>query len=285
VADTGGNAHPPLVSIVTPSLNQGQFVEETIRSVLDQDYPRIEHIVVDGGSSDGTLAVLERYPHLTWTSEADRGQADAVNKGFAMAGGEIFGWLNADDLYLPGAVSTAVAALRGSGAGLVHGAWMQIDERGETIRPCIAVVPFDLDAQLNDRNAVCQPGAFFTREAFEAVGGLDASYRYAMDYELWLKLGARFPVTNVPVVLGAYRLHPASKTVAETSGFWAETVRASRAHGGKRFSKIYVDWYLPRARPWLFRVVRIARFVRSGDVRGLGSRVAVHAARLAGRRS
>jgi glycosyltransferase involved in cell wall biosynthesis len=267
----------PLVSIVTPSLNQGQFIEETIRSVLDQDYPRIEHVVVDGGSTDGTLDVLGRYPHLTWVSEPDGGQADAVNKGFRMAAGEIFGWLNADDLYLPGAVSSAVAALRESGCGLVHGAWKQIDEHGATIRERIAPVPFDLEAQLNERNAVCQPGAFFTREAFESVGGLNPSYRYAMDYELWLKLGARVGVTHVDAVLGAYRLHPASKTVAEKSGFWAETVRASRAHGGRRFSTIYVDWYLPRARPWPYRVVRVYRFLRAGDLRGLAQRVAAHA--------
>jgi glycosyltransferase involved in cell wall biosynthesis len=269
----------PLVSIVTPSLNQGRFIEETIRSVLDQDYPRIEHIVVDGGSTDETLDVLRRYPQVTWRSEPDDGQADAVNKGFRMAKGEIFGWLNADDLYLPGAIRIGVDALRRTGAGLVHGAWCQIDEGGAAIRERIEPVQFDLDAQLNERNAVCQPGALFTREAFETVGGLDPGYRYAMDYELWLKLGARFPVTHVDAVLGAYRLHPASKTVAEKSGFWAETVRASRAHGGRRFSTIYVDWYLPRARPSVFRVVRAYRFLRAGDLSGFGRRVAAHARR------
>lgn len=273
----------PLVSIVTPSLNQGQFIEQTIRSVLEQDYPRVEHIVVDGGSTDGTLDVLRRYPHVTWLSEPDAGQADAVNKGFRLAKGELFGWLNADDLYLPSAIGTAVAALRRSGAGLVHGAWCQIDEVGTTIRERIAPVPFDLDAQLNERNAVCQPGALFTRDAWESAGGLDPSYRYAMDYELWLKLGERVAVTHVDAVLGAYRLHPASKTVAQTSGFWAETVRASRAHGGRRFSTLYVDWYLPHARPWAYRVVRVLRFLRAGDLRGLGGRVAVHVSRAAGR--
>src|SRR5438309_5772154 len=123
----------PLVSVVTPSLNQGAYIEETIRSVLDQDYPRIEHIVVDGGSTDGTLEILRRYPHLTWVSEPDGGQADAVNKGFRLAEGEIFGWLNADDLYLPGTISAAVAVLRETGCGLVHGGWRQIDEEGKTI--------------------------------------------------------------------------------------------------------------------------------------------------------
>lgn len=242
----------PLVSIVTPSLDQGQFIEEAIRSVLDQDYPHIEHIVVDGGSTDSTLECLRRYPHLVWMSERDDGQADAVNKGFALARGTVFGWLNADDFYLPQTVSTAVAALRESGAGLVHGAWRQVDETGAIIRERIPVYAYDRDAQLNVRNGVCQPGAFFTRDAFESVGGLDASYRYAMDYELWLKLGGRFPVTDVDDVLGAYRLHPASKTVSETSGFWAETIRASRAHGGRRFSFMYRNWYFPRVHPRLF---------------------------------
>jgi glycosyltransferase involved in cell wall biosynthesis len=284
VPDTDGTEDLPLVSIVTPSLEQGRFLEDAIWSVLQQDYPRIEHIVVDGGSKDETLDVLEAHAHLTWLSEPDDGQADAVNKGFRLAHGAIFGWLNADDTYLPGAVSTAVSALRRTGAELVHGGWRQIDAAGATIRD-IAPVPYDHDAELNDRNAVCQPGAFFTRAAFEAVGGLDPSYRYAMDYELWLRLGSRFPVTHVDAVLGAYRLHPASKTVAETFGFWAETVRASRAHGGRRLSRIYVDWYLPRAHPWLYRIVRVYRFLRSGDLRGLRDRMAVHASRLVGRRS
>ena len=258
----------PLVSIVTPSLNQGVYIEDAIRSVLEQDYPHVEHIVADGGSTDGTLAVLHRYSHLIWVSEPDRGQADAVNKGFAMASGDIFGWLNADDLYLPGAVSAAVEALQESGCALVHGGWRQIDEEGRTIKD-VEPVPFEYQRQLEVANRVAQPGGFFTRHAFEAVGGLDVSYRYAMDYELWLKIGARFDVCHVDRVLGAFRYHPHSKTVAEPLGFVAETVRASRSHGGGRFSPIYLDWYLPRHRPWLYRGLTIWRLLRRGDLRGL----------------
>jgi len=266
-------AEPPLVSIVTPSLDQGRFIEEAIRSVVDQDYPRIEHIVVDGGSTDETLEVLERYPHLRWVSEPDRGQADAVNKGFAMASGEIFGWLNADDYYLPGAVAAAVAVMQETGCGLVHGGWRQVDEGGETIGD-VDVVPFDYPRQLEVENRVAQPGAFFSREAFEAVGGLDLSYRYAMDYELWLKLGARFDVRHVDRVQAAYRYHPVSKSVADYEEFWPETRRASRAHGGRFFSPMYTDYYLPKYRPHLFRLLLAARLVRRGDFRGLGARVA-----------
>jgi glycosyltransferase involved in cell wall biosynthesis len=262
----------PLVSIVTPSFNQGRFIEETIRSVADQDYPRVEHIVVDGCSTDETIEILGRYPHLRWVSEPDEGQADALNKGFAMAEGEIFAWLNADDLYLAGAISTAVHALRESGADLVHGGWRQIDERGNTIRD-VEPVPFDFRRQLEERNAVAQPGAFFTRTAFEAVGGLDARFRYAMDYELWLKLGKRFRVRHVDRVLAAYRYHPESKTVAEPAGFSPETIRASRRHGGRFFSPMYVDWYLPRHRPFLYRLVVALRLLRAWDISELARRV------------
>ena len=267
------------VSIVTPSFNQGRFIEATIQSVLDQDYPRIEHIVVDGCSTDDTIEILHRYPHLRWVSEPDEGQADALNKGFAMATGDIFAWLNADDLYLARAVSTAVQALQESGADLIHGGWRQIDERGDTIRD-VAPVPFDLRRQLEERNAVAQPGAFFTRTAFEAVGGLDVRYRYAMDYELWLKLGERFQVRHVERVLAAYRYHPESKTVAEPAGFSPETIRASRRHGGRFLSPMYLDWYLPRHRPHLYRSVVAFRLVRARDLRELRRRVLRRLGRL-----
>jgi glycosyltransferase involved in cell wall biosynthesis len=268
----------PLVSVVTPSMNQGAFIEETIQSVLEQDYPLTEHIVVDGGSTDGTLDVLRRHPHLRWISEPDRGQAEAVNKGFAMARGEIFGWLNSDDLYLPGAIAAAVEMLLESGCGLVHGGWRRIDEHGRSIGD-VEAVPFDLRRQLDYANLVAQPGALFTRAAFEAVGGLDTSYRYAMDYELFLRIGARFEVRHVDRVLGAYRYHPSSKTVAESEGFVDETFRAARTHGARLRSRMVIDFYLPRRRPWLYRFVRAYRLVRAGDLGGLRARVSSHASR------
>jgi glycosyltransferase involved in cell wall biosynthesis len=262
----------PLVSVVTPSMNQGAYIEDTIQSVLQQDYPRIEHIIVDGGSTDRTVDILRRYSHLRWISEPDRGQADALNKGFAMAQGEIFGWLNSDDLYLPGAVSAAVRMLLETGCGLVHGGWRRIDERGNLIND-VKPVPFDLRSQLDYANQVAQPGALFTRDAFEAVGGLDLSYRYALDYELFLRIGARFPVRHVEDVLGAYRYHPGSKTVAESDGFIEETFRAARSHGGRLRSRIAIDYYLPHRHPWFYRFVLAYRLTRSRDFAGLRTRV------------
>ena len=249
-------------------MNQGRFIEEAIRSVRDQDYPRLEHIVVDAESTDQTLEVLRRHPEVRWVSEPDAGQADAVNKGFRMARGEIFGWLNADDYYLPGAVTAAVDLIRASGCGLVHGGWRQVDESGATMRD-VAVVPFDLQRQLEIENRVAQPGAFFTREAFEAVGGLDVSYRYAMDYELWLKLGERFDVRELDRIQAAYRYHPVSKSVSEYEEFWPETRRASRAHGGRFFSSMYTDYYLPKYKPSLYRLLIAMRLVRARDLQGL----------------
>lgn len=251
----------PLVSIVTPSLNQGSYIEEAIESVLAQDYPRVEHIVVDGGSADETLAVLRRHPQVTWVSEPDTGQAAAINKGFRIARGEVYSWLNADDYLLPGAVSAAVAVLLETGCALVHGGWRQVAEDGTPLRD-VPVRPFDQRRQLEVANRVCQPGAFFTRDAYWAVGGVDESYGYAMDYELWLKLGGRFEVRQVDRIQAAYRYHPSSKSVHSYDAFGPETVRASRKHGGRFLSRIYVDWYLPRHRPWLYRLVMLGRRLR-----------------------
>jgi glycosyltransferase involved in cell wall biosynthesis len=268
----------PLVSIVTPSLNQARYIEHTIESVAAQDYPRIEHVVVDGGSTDGTLEILKRFEHLRWVSEPDRGQSDAIRKGFALAAGDIFAWLNADDLYLPGAVSTAVAALRRSGAGLVYGAWRQIDEHGATLRD-VPSKPWDYERLLERANFVSQPTTFFTRAAYEAVGGVDYRYRYAMDHDLWLKIGARFEVCRIEETLAAFRIHAESKSVAEADEFAREVVAASRRNGGRRLSPYYLDYYLPRHRPSLYRLLIGARLLRAGEFRELVDRSRAHLVR------
>ena len=273
------DAELPLVSVVTPSLNQGRFLEQAIASVLEQDYPRIEHVVVDGGSTDETIEILRAQAHLRWVSEPDAGQASAINKGFRMAEGTIFGWLNADDFYLPGAVSAAVQALRADDRAFVHGGWLQVAEDGTVMRE-VKVVPFDYHLELEHRNAVCQPGSFFTSEAYWAVGGVDESYQFAMDYELWLKLGERFPVGQVDRPQAAYRYHETSKSTAQYAAFGPETLRASRSHGGRYLSPMYLDYYLPHEHPALNRLYLAYRLIRSGELRDLAQRVRARRRRL-----
>jgi len=184
----------PLVTIVSPSLNQGQYIEEAIRSVLAQDYPRIEYIVVDGGSKDGTIQALKRFGDgLRWISEPDTGQAAAINKGLAMGSGEILAWLNCDDYYEAGAVSRVVRHfVDRPDLMLVYGDARFVDAGGRDLGPCRQVEPFDLDRLRLYSDFIVQPAAFFRREAFEAVSGLDETLHWAMDYDLWIKIGRRF---------------------------------------------------------------------------------------------
>ena len=251
----------PLVTVVTPCLNQARFLEEAIHSVLEQDHPRIEHVVVDGGSTDGSLDVLARYDHVTWVSEPDRGQSDALRKGFELAHGSIFGWLNADDVYLPGAVSRSVAALRSSGAGLAYGGYRVLHENGETAFD-IDAHAFDFDLLLNSKNFVPQPSAFFTRDAYEAVGGVDARYHYAMDYDLWVRIAKRYPVTVVDGLLSGFRFQQESKSVVDADRFYPEMRAISRRNGGRFFSPMYLH-RLPERSPLAFKFVIAFRRLRS----------------------
>jgi len=197
----------PLVSIVTPSLNQGRFIEDTLRSVLSQDYPRIEYLVVDGGSTDGTIAILGRYDaKLRWISEPDDGQGAAINKGLRLTSGEIVGWLNSDDVYEPQAVSAAVAHLRQHPeTALVYGDATLIDVESNDIGPCSHVEPVNLDRLVHEGDYIVQPAAFFRRSAFAEVGGLDESLHWALDYDLWLKIARRFPIAYIPRKLARAR--------------------------------------------------------------------------------
>ena len=253
----------PLVSIVTPSLNQGRFIEETVRSVLGQDYPRIEYLVVDGGSTDGTLDVLRRVGgNLRWISEPDHGQGAAINKGFRLASGEILGWLNSDDTYEARAVSTAVEHLRQHpDHAMVYGDATHVDEQDAEIGPCAYVGPFDLDRLVHESDYIVQPAAFFRRSAFEAVGGLDESLHWGMDYDLWLKLGRRFPIEYLPRKLARYRQTGQNKTALGRFDRFEEIKRIGERHGAGGLPATFcVDYF------WLC-VKEAGRRARRGDLR------------------
>ena len=217
----------PLVSIVTPSYNQGRFIRETIESVLGQDYPNIEYWVIDGGSSDDTLAILHEFEHdsrLHWVSEPDCGQSDAINKGLALCHGEVFGWLNSDDRLLPGAVRRVVEAwLAGGGAAILYGRARLIDQHGYDLGYCPAQSShMTLKQILNMRYFLAQPATFAPIDAVRQVGGLDSALHYAMDLDLWIRLAERLPIRHVPCDLAQFRLHPGSKSMALTSRFIAD---------------------------------------------------------------
>lgn len=215
----------PLVSIVTPSLNSGAFLEQTIQSVLAQDYQPIEYIVMDGGSTDGTLAILERYKHrLHYVSAPDGGAADAINRGFRQSSGAILAWLNADDLYLPGAVSAAVRALLASPeAAAVYGEGYWSDEQGRILDRYPTVVPYE-DDMLSKECCICQPACFMRRKAVEAVGLLDSSLNTAFDYDLWIRLSRHSRFMAIPEYLATSRMHPLNKTLAQRDTVFKESM-------------------------------------------------------------
>jgi glycosyltransferase involved in cell wall biosynthesis len=211
-----GSPWPP-VSIVTPSYNQGPFIEETIRSVLLQGYPDLEYIIMDGGSTDGTEEIIRKYgPWLAfWVSEKDHGQSHAVNKGWQQSTGEILAFLNSDDIYLPGAIPQAVESLsQANDCAMVYGDGIWIDEASHFLK-LQQSGPLDARDLLTGTCSynIPQPTAFMRREALQTIGGLDESLHMAMDYDLWVKLALRYPLRyiNGPP-WAALRFHASMKT-------------------------------------------------------------------------
>lgn len=238
----------PLVSIVTPSFNQAQFLEDTLRSILEQNYPRIECIVVDGGSTDGSLEIIGRYADRLahWVSEADLGQADAINKGFALARGDILAWLNSDDTYLPGAISGAVEYLQSHPeVGMVYGNAYYIDAMGRRIGRYPARST-DYRGLRRGVNNVTQQAMFFRSILWRMVGPLDPSFYYAMDYDLWVRLAAVTPIAFRNRYWANFRLHGESKSMMAASRAWPEIVRVHFRDGGSRLSILYAKYLLRR---------------------------------------
>lgn len=227
----------PKISIVTPSFNQQPFIEQTIQSVLNQDYPNLEHIIVDGGSTDGTIDILRRYPHLRWLSTHDRGQSHALNKGFKMASGKIIGWLNSDDLYLPNAVRMAVDAFsKYPDVTAVYGDYVAIDPNGKVVA-YKREIPFHFDTMLYWGCYIGQPALFFREEVFKSVGYIDEELHYTMDWEFWLRMarsGLRF--RHIKRLLASARWYPTAKSWqgSDRQRFEVEAVR-NRYWSKKRF--------------------------------------------------
>ncbi|MDZ4814535.1 MAG: glycosyltransferase family 2 protein [Pseudomonadota bacterium] len=237
----------PLVSIIIPSFNQGRFIAETIQSCLDQDYRPIEVLVFDGASSDQTVSVLESFDaaELQWWSEPDRGVVDAVNKGLTRAKGAIISIQSSDDVFLPGAISTMVAAVQASPSlGLVYGDVELIDADSRLIGEDVQG-DFDLCDYLGRLHYIPQPGTCFTRAAYEAIGSWRDNVSYVADADFWMRISIRFDVQHVPRLVARYRYHDEQRDTqrARIARDWINAVDDLMVHGGlssrqKRFARM-----------------------------------------------
>lgn len=237
----------PLVSIVTPSFNQARYLEAAIQSVLSQDYPRIEYLIVDGGSTDGSVDIIRKYESKLawWVSEKDKGQTDAINKGFARARGEIFAWLNSDDAYEPFAVGRAVKYLLDHPeAGMVYADCNYINEDGRVIGKFPAAQT-DLKRLRAGYVHIPQQTAFFRADLWRQAGPLDPAFYFAMDYDLWTRLAARAPIKYLAGQTWAnFRIHTSGKTIAADDRCWPEMLRVHYRDGGSFFAPIVGKYYL-----------------------------------------
>ncbi len=236
----------PLVTVVTPSFNQASFLEETIISVLNQTYPNIEYIIMDGDSSDGSLEIIKEYASRLahWVSEKDRGQTDAINKGFALAKGDVLAWLNSDDTLLPNAVAEAVSFLtEHSETGMVYGDANYIDEKGKIIGKFPAAET-DLPRLRRGYVHIPQQASFFRRTLWEQVGPLDPEFFFAMDYDLWVRLAERTELKYLPRTWANFRLHSGAKTISADDQCWPEMLKVHFRNGGSKFAPIVIKYYL-----------------------------------------
>jgi glycosyltransferase involved in cell wall biosynthesis len=255
----------PTVSIITPSFNQARFLEQTIHSVLAQEYPNIEYIIVDGDSTDGSVEIIQKYADQLawWISEKDRGHADALNKGFSHAGGEILAWLNSDDTYYPAAVSEAVAYLQTHPeVGMVYGNADLTDEEGCVIGR-FAARQTDYRRLLRGSVHIPQATTFFRADLWRQVGPLDLSLFFAFDYNFWVQLAKISRLQYLPRLWATFRLHSQGKSVRFDDRCYPDMLKVYQRERGHRLSwlwfrakarRMFYAWLPLRLRLWIRRV-------------------------------
>ena len=236
----------PLVTVVTPSFNQGHFIRATIESVLEQDYPNVEYIIMDGGSTDATASVAAEYSsRLKFISEKDRGQSHAINKGFQMAKGDIVSWLNSDDVILPGAIRHAANAFEQNPLlGAVYGEGYLIDYDGAIKNRFPATEPFNLWKLVYLSDYILQQTVYFRRGIFHEIGYLDESLNWGMDWDILIRIGKRYPMRYIPEYIGSLREYGEAKTFSGGGKRFSELAQIVRRHGGLRYPPGYFTYGL-----------------------------------------
>jgi hypothetical protein len=237
----------PRVSVITPSYNQARFLEQTMRSVIGQGYPNLEYIVIDGGSTDGSIDIIRKYAERLafWVSEPDGGQANAVNKGMARVTGDIVGWVNSDDFYYPGAIHAAVDAFATDPTlGFVYGRGNRVDERDALIEPFAFTRPFDVNTLAYGVDYILQPTVFMRRGALAAVDPIDPTLHWTLDWDLWIRLGRKFPARMIDHLTAASREYAATKTSRGGFERLAEIQRIVRLHTGDEVSVGYLNYLM-----------------------------------------
>lgn len=259
----------PSISIVTPCLNAAATIEETLASVRDQRYPRLEHLVVDGGSTDGTLDLLRAAEGIRFVSERDGGRVEAVNKGVAMTAGDVVAWLNADDRYEPGALhAVGEAFATHPDAAWVTGSCAIIDGDGRAIRPLVTRYK---DALLRrwsyslylTQNFVSDPATFVRREALERAGPLDERYRISHDYDLWLRVAREGPPVVLDRTLASFRMTEGTASMEGFERQFAEHEQAAREHGAGHRVAVAANAATSRLIVAVYRVLRAVRRARA----------------------
>lgn len=244
----------PKISIVTPSFNQAKYIRSTIDSVLSQNYPNLEYFVIDGGSTDGTVKILESYgKKFKWVSEKDAGQADAINKGLRLSKGDLLAYLNSDDVYLPNALTAVGEYFTKTHADWITGDCLVIDENGKKsknnwlisgYKRFLMALYSPTTLRIAD-SMLPQPSTFWSRRAYQRIGKFNPKYHYVMDYDYWLRLSKYYRPHDLRVVLSGFRAQPNSKSETSRDKLMAEGVVALKANGAKNWEislhKIHSD--------------------------------------------
>jgi glycosyltransferase involved in cell wall biosynthesis len=240
----------PKISIVTPSFNQGAYLEKTIRSVLLQGYPNLEYIIIDGGSTDQSVKIIKKYePWIDfWVSEKDRGQSHAINKGLSKATGVLLGWLNSDDYFLRGALfKFAYTYLEDPTIGAIYGQGHMVDEKGTIVyTPNLAPVSEESLFGWCFGNDFMQPSCIFTRQALHETGPIDESLNFALDVDFWLRISENFTFKKINDVLSISLAHSKAKTISMRDRSHAELVLICMRHGKEANARRILDQILAR---------------------------------------